>query len=215
MSQQRTYLALDLTGTQAAVYPSETQLWAGGPTVTEPGDQGYPMTDPTPQATPQQTDDWLHEVLNGETSNAVWFEDWVNPEVVGPTGFGPWTSEDTFQTGHSQNIVSNPASEQGWGVGPARRWSHYPTDDAPNPARNMGQHLRNGQLPWVTATSTLYERSQLAFEQQWAPYKRRSPVAPVVPVAPSVPFTQTVPTYSGGPIPIEGVDVPFADSGIW
>lgn len=215
MAQQQTYLALDRTGTQAAVYPSEEQLWVSGPTINDPGDQGLAMTDLSQQATTAETEEWLHEVLNGETSNAAYDEAWVNPEVLGPTGFGPWNDESIFQSGHSQNVVSNPASEQGWGVGPARRWAHFPHDDAPNPCRNMGQHMRNGQLPWVVADSSLYERSQLAWQQQWAGLKRRSPVAPIVPVAQSVPFTQTVPTFAGGPIPIEGVDVPFQDSGIW
>lgn len=206
-----TYPSLDATATQAAVYPSEQQLWNVGPTINDPGDQGV-MPDLGPMTNPTQAEDWLHEVLNGETSNQVWEESVVNPRPFGPTGFGPWTDEGQFQTGHSQNVVSNPAAEQGWGVGPARRWAHFPIEDSPNPARNMGQAHRDGQYAYVSDETKLYYRTQLAWEQQWAPFKRRSPVAPIVPVASSVPFSSTVPTYGGGPAPIPGVDVPQDDS---
>jgi hypothetical protein len=210
---------LDQTGTQAAIYPSEDVLWATGPPINMPGGQGeepYSSDDeqlvapPVPQSAAQlqATEDYLHEVINGETSNAVYPEDVVNNRVLGPQGFGDWNVQP-YYTGHSQIVQANPGSEQGWGVGPARRWAHYPKVDSPNPARNEGQHLRNGALPWVSADSSFYERSQLAWEQQWDPYKfRRSPAA-VVPVAQSVPFVQTVPTFAGGPSPVPGLDVPI------
>ena len=156
----------------------------------------------------QATEDYLHEVMNGETSNEAWPETVVNNRSIGPMGFGTW-NEQPYYTGHSQNIPSNPGSEQGWGVGPARRWAHYPRVDSPNPARNDGQHLRNGSLPWVTADSSLYERTQLAWEQQWDPYKYRRTPSAVVQVAPSVPFVQTVQPYAGGPSPVPGLDVPI------
>src|SRR5581483_1385382 len=197
-------------------YPSEDVLWAAGPPINAPGDQGVAYAvSPPPAMNPQAEEDWLHEVINGETPNGAYGEDWVNPQQYGPTGFGPWNDQSIFQTGHSQIVVSNPASEQGWGVGPARRWAHYPQEDSPNPYRNEGQHLRNGQLPWVSADSSLYERTQLAWEAQWQEYKYRSPVAPVVPLPPSVPFAQTVPTYSGGPVAYPGIDVPIGDEGVY
>jgi hypothetical protein len=212
--------ALDRTGTQAAVYPSEQQLWYVGPPITDPADpivyttqQGLPWP-PGPWARPEVEEAWLNEVINGETSNGAYGEVWVNPGVHGPTGFGDWNVQ-AYETGHTQNIPSDPSKEQGWGVGPARRWAHYPHDELPNYARNMGQHLRMGQLPWVTASSTLYERSQLEWEQQWDPYKFRSPVAPNVPLAPSVPYGHTVPTYSGGPSPHPGLDIPLEANGIY
>jgi len=219
MAQRQAPPSLDLTGTQAAIYPSEETLWVQGPPINDPGNQGVqtpssdedydgPLPAPTTPAQANATEQWLHDVINGETPNEAYWEDVVNPRVNGPQGFGPWNVQP-FYTGHSQNIVSNPASEQGWGVGPARRWAHYPHVDSPNPARNEGQHLRNGELPWVTADSSLYERSQLAAEQQWDPYKQRSPLNPVVPVATSVPYVQTVPTYSGGPVAYPGIDVPI------
>ncbi len=209
------YYSLDVTGTQAAIYPSEDALWVQGPPITDPGGQGVADTPLVGGLiNPKAEDDYLHEVINGETPNGAYGELWVNVEQHGPTGFGDW-NEQPFETGHSQIVLSNPAVEQGWGVGPARRWAHYPHEESPNPYRNEGQHLRNGQLPWVSVDSSLYERSQLVWEQQWGPYKHRSPVAPVVPVPPSVPFVQTVPTFSGGPIAYPGIDVPIGDEGIY
>jgi hypothetical protein len=223
MARQQGYRSLDRTGTQAAIYPSEEELWIQGAPVTDPGDQGIAPAGgdqdggpppPGPTMTPQAEDAWIHEILNGETSNGAYGERWVNVEQHGPTGFGGW-NEQPFETGHTQIVVSDPGSEQGWGVGPARRHAHYPHEESPNPYRNEGQHLRMGQLPWVTVDSSLYERSQLAFEQQWAPYKQRSPVTPIVPVSPSVPYAQTVPTFSGGPVQYPGIDIPVEAEGIW
>lgn len=223
MAGQRGYASLDVTGTQAAVYPSEEALWAQGPPINDPGDQGVayvsddgltPGPAPASAAAANATEEFIHEVMNGETPNEAYWEDVVNNRVIGPQGFGDWNQQPYF-TGHTQIVLSDPASEQGWGVGPARRWAHYPKVDSPNPARNEGQHLRNGQLPWVTADSSLYERTQLAWEQQWAPYKMRSPVTPVVPVPASVPFVQTVPTFGGGPLAYPGIDIPTEDAGIY
>ena len=217
---------LDQTGTQAAVYPSEDQLWVSGPPINAAGGQGVqyigaseqivPPPAPTSSAALTATENYLHEVINGETSNEVWPENVVNNRVIGPQGFGPWNAQP-YYSGHSQNIPSNPASEQGWGVGPARRWAHYPKVDSPNPARNEGQHLRNGALPWVAVDTALYYRTQLAWEQQWDPYKFRRTPAAVVPVAQSVPFVQTVPTFAGGPSPTPGLDVPIGgeDLGVY
>lgn len=213
----RTIPALDQTGTQAAYYPPEDVLWAQGPPVNDVGDQGvafigageYPPPAPRSVKDAEATETFLEEIIDGETSNGAYGEIWVNPEVFGPQGFGPWNDPGTFETGHSQNIVSNPAAEQGWGVGPARAWAHYPTEDSPNPFRNFGTHFRNGQLPWDNLSTAFYERTQLAWEQQWAGYKHRSPVAPVVNVPTSVPYVQTVPTYGGGDVQYPGVDYPY------
>jgi len=218
--------ALDQTGTQAAVYPSEEQLWVQGPPINAPGAQGVAADNmlgdpsisapvlpaPASASAVQQTEAWINEVINGQTANQTYDEDVVNNAVYGPQGVGDWNVQ-AYETGHSQNVVSNPALEQGWGVGPARRWAHYPKVESPNPARNFGEHLRNGQLPWVSNESALYYRTQMAYEQQWANYKARSPVAPVVPVAPSVPYVQTIPVYptpshSGGLVEYPGIDVP-------
>ena len=147
MAKQKTqtFASLDHTGTQAALYPSEDVLWYQGPPINDAGDQGIGATgstgpEPAPFAptNPQhvyELENWIHEVINGETANEAFWEDVVNNRVLGPQGFGDWAIQ-TGQDGHSQNILSDPSSEQGWGVGPARRFAHYPYQDAPNPARN-------------------------------------------------------------------------------
>lgn len=222
---QKTYASLDMTGTQAAVYPNEDLLWTQGPPINEPGDQGVEWTGsdvslnpppaPATVAEAEANDDFLHEVLNGETSNGAYGEDWVNVQQYGPTGLGPFNDERLYESGHTQITQANPSAEQGWGVGPERAWAHYPIEQLVNPFRNRMVHCRNGELPWVTADSNLYERTQLAWEQQWDPFKQRSPVSPVVPVATSVPFVATVPTYGGGPLGHPGVDYPNPDSMIY
>jgi hypothetical protein len=211
--------SLDHTGTQAAVYPSEQTLWTVGPPITDPADpivyldENLQPPPPGPR-NPAAEEAWINETLNGETPNGAVWENVVNNAVYGPQGFGDWNVQ-AFETGHTQNRPSDPSSEQGWGVGPARRWAHYPKTDSPNPARNEGQHLRNGELPWVSVETALYYRTQLEREQSWGPYKARSPVAPVVQVPVSVPFVQTVPTFSGGPVDYPGIDVPPEAGGVW
>ena len=230
---QHSLRALDATGQLAAVYPSEEQLWVYGPAITDPGDQGIagavdrsggmgllgqvsdaPLPAPLSQGELDAAEAWLHEVINGQTPNAAYGEEWVNLTITGLPGYGSF-NEQPFFTGHSQIVQANPASEQGWGVGPARRWAHYPFSQLDNPARNAGAgHLRMGQLPWAySEQNMLYYRTQLIWEQQWAPYKQRIPVNPQVPVAPSVPFAQVVPTYAGGYVDYAGIDVPMDDHG--
>ena len=213
--------SLDNLGMTAAIYPSEEQLWYYGPTIsTGPGGDDYarPIEDPTEMLTAPPvpasgrdvatTQELIFRQQNDQTPNDAVAEEWVNLTTSLPAGFGPW-SDAPYYTGHSQVVRSNPASEQGWGVGPARRWAHYPFSQLDNPTRNAATHLRNGDLPWVySEQNMLYYRSQLAWEQQWDQYKQRGPVTPVVPVATSVPFTQTVPTYGGGPLPYTGLDIP-------
>lgn len=222
-SNRHSLQALDETGHIAAIYPSEDQLWLYGPTINDPGDQGMagvspdsqgaypggPPPAPHGQADIQATEDYLHEVINGQVPNTAFSEEWVNLDIGGPAGYGNFNEQPYF-TGHSQIVQSNPGSEQGWGVGPARRWAHYPFSELGNPTRNMGKHLRNGQLPWAYhEQNMLYYRTQLIWEQQWDAYKQRNPVAPIVPVAPSVPYSQTVPAYAGGDVVHYGVGTPY------
>jgi hypothetical protein len=218
MARTVTQPSLDLLGTTAAVYPSEDQLWAQGPPINDAGDQGVagpsdggsltPLPVPTSQQEADRTDEWLNEQLAGMTPNGAVEENVVNPTNYGPQGYGNYNAEDRYESGHTQITTSNPSAEQGWGVGPARRWAHYPIMVLDNPDRNANVHLRNGALPWVTADSSLYERSGLAWEQQFAQVKNRGPVTPVVNVPQSVPFVNTVPTYGGGDVGIPGVDYP-------
>jgi len=215
---------LDATGTVAAVYPSEQQLWVQGPPINDPGDQGVAYIGagqfmgappvPTGAQGVQAEEEFIFEVMNGPTSNGATGLWWVPLRTDTPPNFGGWNytvsgSPEAAMpySGHDANIPSNPSSEQGWGVGPARRWARWPWTDSPNPARN-GAYLRNGDFPWVTLDSWLYERTQLEWEQQWDVYKYRSAVAPVVPVAGAIPFAQTVPTYGGGPSPMPALDIP-------
>lgn len=228
-TNQHRLAALDELGQIAAIYPNEQSLWQLGPPITDPGDQqgnGAAVADahygplppsPTPKGA-QQEEDWLQEVMNGETSNGAYGEEWVNLAIGGPAGFGNW-NEQPWMTGHSQIVQSNPGAEQGWGVGPARRWAHYPFSELQNPTRNLNvAHCRNGMQPETeTPETSLYYRTQLAWEQQWDTYKQRVPVTPVVPVAESVPHVQTVPTYGGGFVQYGGLDVPAGgpDEGIY
>src|SRR5581483_1973360 len=133
MAKQTSYPSLDQQGTQAAVYPSEDALWTVGPTITD-ADDGIVYPSMPPQADSRTEEAYLHETINGETTNEAYDEEWVNVQQYGPTGFGNWNDDmQVFQTGHSQIVVSNPAAEQGWGVGPARRWAHYPHEESKNP----------------------------------------------------------------------------------
>jgi hypothetical protein len=217
--------SLDLQGTQAAIYPDENVLWVTGPPINDPGDQGVEYTGSDGAGTPldgpppvprssadiQNTEDILHEQLNGETPNGAYGEAWVNTGIIGPTGIGPYNDETKYESGHTQIIQSNPSAEQGWGVGPARRWAHYPIEQNVNPFRNRMVHCRNGELPWVYADTQLYYRTQLEVEQQWDPYKQRSPVSPIVGVPASVPFSTVVPTFGGGNVQYPGIDVPYSN----
>ena len=202
--------SLDNLGMTAAIYPSEEQLWYYGPTISTGtgGDEYTPLLEGPSHGEVATQQELAFRQQNDQTPNDAIGEEWVNLTTSLPAGFGPW-SPAGYLTGHSQIVQANPGSEQGWGVGPARRWAHYPFSELGNPTRNAGAHLRNGDLPWAySEQNMLYYRSQLAWEQQWDAYKVRGPVTPVVPVAPSVPFTQTVPTYGGGPIPYAGLDIP-------
>lgn len=231
-ADQHRLASLTADGTIAAVYPSEETLWQYGPAITDPGDQGvqgpvdnagglgiyagqqFPaIPEPTTLAEAEGTEEWLHEVTNGQTSNGAYGEQWVNLAIGGPAGYGNF-NEQPWYTGHSQIVQSNPGAEQGWGVGPARRWAHYPFSELQNPVRNAGSHLRMGQLPWsYPEQNMLYYRTQLIWEQQWAPYKKRGVVNPVVPVPTTVPWGQNVPTYGGGYVQYQGLDVPTLDGG--
>lgn len=213
MAKKQAPAALDLTGTVAAFYPSEEQLWVQGPPINDPLDQNvFPII---PEGVGGAVaEDINHGQMNGETPNDTYYQDVVNLEVYGPQGFGDWNVQ-AFQTGHTQNVILDPAAEQGWGTGPARKWAHFPKVEGVNPDRNMGQHFRNGQLPIVAGETALWDRGLFGWEAQFVPYKHVQPVAPVVPLPVSVPFSATVPTYAGGPVHIPGVDVPIGDEGIW
>src|SRR5215475_14172403 len=113
---------LDATGTLAAIYPSEQQLWTQGPPITDPSDQGVsyigagelnPSPVPIGQSGKDVVEQFLDDVINGPTSNGAYGLEWVNPENYGPTGVGDWNytvsgspSNAQAYSGHDANIPS-------------------------------------------------------------------------------------------------------------
>lgn len=125
----------------------------------------------------------------------------VNPREFGITGWGD-PNRQQFQSGHSQNVVTNESAEQGWGVGPERAWPHYPTPDNPNPYRNLNVYQRSGTDTYSTLIYrpevVAYWAQALGLSLSQAPVKQRSPVNPVVNQEPSVPFVTTIAPISPG-----------------
>ena len=126
----------------------------------------------------------------------------VNPMEIGITGWGSW-NEQPYQSGHTNNVVTNESAEQGMGVGPERLWGHYPHATNPNPFRNMNAMQRDGGLvpganvyrPEVAA----YWAGALGMQAQQAHGKQRASGYPTVNQTPSVPFVATVqPLTPGG-----------------
>lgn len=99
-----------------------------------------------------------------------------------------------FQTGHTQNRVTEESAEYGYGVGPERKLSHYPYADQPNPFRNHDAYGRwslddeSRYRPEVVA----YWAEAMGYEMSQAIVKQRSPVTPVVNQPPSQPYTDYV-----------------------
>lgn len=122
----------------------------------------------------------------------------VNPREFGPTGWGDW-NEQQFQSGHTNNLVTNPSSEQGFGVGPERKWGHYPSPDNPNPFRLSNTLFRNGGDTYSTMVYRPEIRSYWAMSQQQElgthKYQARSGV---VEQPASVPYVETVPPINPG-----------------
>ncbi len=125
----------------------------------------------------------------------------VNPHEWTPTGWGP-ENEQPFQSGHTNNLITNPSAEQGMGVGPERRWAHYPHVEQPNPYRNLNAYQRAGGDAYSTL---VYRPEVVAFwaqalhvEAQTVNTRHRGPLAPVVNQEPSVAFVTTVPPITPG-----------------
>lgn len=119
----------------------------------------------------------------------------VNPAESPPTGWGA-PNDQQFQTGHTQNVPTNPSAEQGFGVGPERKWPHYPHAVNTNPFRSLNAWQRSGTDNY---SSQIYRAESSAFwyqaiidSLQHTPDKQRSPVNPVINQAPSVPYVATV-----------------------
>jgi hypothetical protein len=126
----------------------------------------------------------------------------VNPREFGIPGWGDWNNQQ-FQSGHTNNLVTNESADQGWGVGPERVWPHYPTPDNPNPYRAKNIHRRMGTdtysdmiyRPEVVA----YWAQALGLELTQEKVKHRFTGRVVVNnQAPSVPYVTTVTPMSPG-----------------
>lgn len=126
----------------------------------------------------------------------------VNPREFGPTGWGDYNNQ-LFHSGHTQNIPTNESAEQGMGVGPERKWPHYPTPDQPNPYRNMGIYQRNGtdgySLYIYRNVAAAYWAQAIGYELSQAQVRHRSTPYGTTQQPPSVPFVSTVtPIGPGG-----------------
>jgi len=141
----------------------------------------------------------LHPYFDGQLSPAEPFIGpliIVNPAESPPTGWGA-PNHQQFQTGHTQNLPTNESAEQGQGVGPERRWPHYPHVENPNIFRNLNAYQRFGTDSY---SEEVYRAQSAAFWQQaiydslqHASSKQRSPVVPIINQAPSVPYVDAVP----------------------
>lgn len=124
----------------------------------------------------------------------------VNPAELGITGWGP-PNDQPYQSGQSNDIKTNASAEQGTGVGPERKWPHYPHATNPNPYRDHGVLRRNGGL----VAGTVVYRPEVAAYWQQAMFNEAAVAATrhrgrrgTVNQAPSVPYVSTVPPISPG-----------------
>lgn len=124
---------------------------------------------------------------------------YVLPAESPPTGWGSGNDQQ-YQTGHTQNTVTNPSMEQGSGVGPERAWPHYPHAVNPNPFRMLNAFQRSGTDSYSAdiyrPETAAYWNMALDVNQMTAATRQRSPVNPVLDQFPSVPFVDTVPQYA-------------------
>lgn len=125
----------------------------------------------------------------------------VNPAESPPTGWGAFNDQQ-FQSGHVNNLVTNPSAEQGAGVGPERQWGHYPHATNPNPFRRMAAFLRDGGDTYSTLIYrpevVAYWAIALAHERAATPVKNVMVPSPVANQQPFQPYVATVPPISPG-----------------
>lgn len=119
----------------------------------------------------------------------------VNPRESLPTGWGA-VNKQQFQSGHTQNLPTNESAEQGYGVGPERKWPHYPHAELPNPYRNMNVLQRSGGDSYSTDVYrpevVAFWAQALARESADAAVKQRQRAGAVINQPASIPFVQTV-----------------------
>jgi hypothetical protein len=127
----------------------------------------------------------------------------VNPREFGITGWGDWNNQQ-YQSGHTQNLPTNESAEQGMGVGPERKWPHYPTPDNPNPYRALNILRRMGGDSYSTMVyrpeTTAYWAQAIGYELSQEPAKHRfTGRTAIVNQQPSVPYVTTIsPVRPGG-----------------
>lgn len=127
----------------------------------------------------------------------------VNPANAHPTGYGSPNLQQ-FQTGATQNVKTEGSREQGMGVGPERKWPHYPHAVNPNPYRNKNALQRAGMdayhadvyRPAVVA----YWAHALEQEQAAGNTRQRTRSGVVVNQAPSQSFTAATPPQDAFPM---------------
>lgn len=146
----------------------------------------------------------VHEMIFGSTgadAPPIDAQIIVNPAESPPTGWGA-PNVQQFQSSHTNNLRTNQSAEQGFGVGPERKWAHYPHAVNPNPFRRLPAFLRDGgdsysadvYRPEVVA----YWAGALAFEAAAVPVRNAMRPSPVVNQAPYQPFVSSVPPISPG-----------------
>jgi hypothetical protein len=125
----------------------------------------------------------------------------VNPREFGVTGWGD-DNEQQFQSGHTNNLRTNPSSEQGFGVGPERQWPHYPVVDQPNPFRRLNAFARDGTdaySPLVYRPEYVaYWHAALMAELGAEPAKRRGSGYTVITEPATAAYVDTVTPVSPG-----------------
>lgn len=159
------------------------------------------------------------EISTGRGGPDVYYEGpdiVVNSRPIGPVGWGDQNGslidlgsetdnndyddfvqlvpQQLFQTGHTQNRVTEDSAEYGMGVGPERKRCHYPYVDQPNPYRRHDAYGR-----WALGDDSRYRQEVVAYWAQAQDYemlmassKQRSPVNPIVDQFPSQPFVESL-----------------------
>lgn len=126
----------------------------------------------------------------------------VNPAEYGETGWGDDNAQ-AFQSGHTNALPTNASASQGFGVGPERRWAHYPYVDQPNPFRRANVLARDGgdgYSPLVYRPEVVaYWHQALVHELQAEPMRRRGSGYPVIADPATAAFVDvTQPVSAGG-----------------
>ena len=125
----------------------------------------------------------------------------VNPREFGITGWGD-PNEQQFQSGHTNNLRTNPSAEQGFGVGPEREWPHYPVVDQPNPFRRSNALARDGGDSYSTLVYrpeyVAYWHQALVREMAAEPAKHRGYGYPTIAEPATSPYVDTVPPVTPG-----------------